>query len=173
MPRDYRKLKVFSLADELVADVYVASRRFPPEERIGLQAQLRRSALAVPSNIIIGCERSSDSEYVHYSGAALASASETRYLLRIANRLGYLADETFREIEDRYDRLAGGLFKLIRAARDGDGGDRDTKKRRARNGDARDRSSATSSRRSGWDRREHRDGERDRDGDRERDPDDL
>ncbi len=121
MPRDFRKLKVFGLADELVADVYVASRRFPPEERIGLQAELRRAAVAVPSNIVIGCERSSDSEYVHYSGVALSSASETRYLLRLANRLGYLADETFGEIESRYGRLVGGLHKLIQASRDGGG----------------------------------------------------
>ncbi len=119
MARDYRKLKVFALADELVADVYVASRRFPPEERIGLQAQLRRAAVAVPSNIVIGCERSSESEYVHYSGVALSSASETRYLLSLANRLGYLADEAFGEIEQRYGRLAGGLNKLINATRDG------------------------------------------------------
>jgi four helix bundle protein len=122
MARDFRKLKVFALADELVADVYVASRRFPPEERIGLQAQLRRAAVAVPSNIVVGCERSSDSEYVHFSGAALANASEARYLLRLANRLGYLADESFREIEERYGRLVGGLHKLIQATRDGDGG---------------------------------------------------
>ncbi len=120
MARDFRKLKVFALADELVTEVYVASRRFPPEERIGLQAQLRRSAVAVPSNIVIGCERSSESEYVHYSGVALSCASETRYLLGLSNRLGYLADETFGEIEQRYGRLIGGLNKLIMATRDGD-----------------------------------------------------
>lgn len=119
MARDYRKLKVFAMADELVADVYVASRRFPPEERIGLQAQLRRAAVAVPSNIVIGCERSSESEYMHFSGVALSSASEARYLLSLANRLGYLADEAFGEIEKRYGRLVGGLNKLINATRDG------------------------------------------------------
>ncbi len=119
MARDYRKLKVFAMADELVADVYVASRRFPPEERIGLQAQLRRAAVAVPSNIVIGCERSSESEYMHFSGVALSSASEARYLLSLANRLGYLADEAFGEIEKRYGRLVGGLNKLISATRDG------------------------------------------------------
>jgi four helix bundle protein len=120
MARDYRKLKVFALADELVADVYVATRRFPPEERIGLQAQVRQAAVAVPCSIVIGCERSSESEYVHFSGVALSRASEARYLLGVANRLGYLADDEFRQIEERYGRLAGGLYKLIAAARDGD-----------------------------------------------------
>lgn len=119
MARDYRKLKVFALADELVADVYVATRRFPPEERIGLQAQVRQAAVAVPCSIVIGCERASESEYLHFGGVALSRASEARYLLGVANRLGYLADEEFRPIEERYGRLAGGLYKLITAARDG------------------------------------------------------
>ncbi len=119
MARDYRKLKVFALADDLVGDVYEATRRFPPEERIGLQAQLRHSAVAVPSNIVVGTERSSDSESAHYHGIALSSAAEARYLLRLAARLGYLPEERSREIEDRYDKLVGGLKKLIVAVREG------------------------------------------------------
>lgn len=122
--RDYRKLNVFTLADELVADVYVATRRFPPEERIGLQAQLRKAAVAVPSSIVVGCERASESEYIHYTGVALSSASEARYLLSVASRLGYLAEEGCRELEERYGRLIGGLYKLIQATREGKRGDK-------------------------------------------------
>ncbi len=130
MARDYRKLKVFSLADELVSEVYVATRRFPPEERIGLQAQVRKAAVAVPSSIIAGCERSSESEYVHYSAVAMASASETRYLLQLASRLGYLAEESCRDLEERYSRLIGGLYKLIQAVRDRESGDGSRRTRR-------------------------------------------
>lgn len=138
MARDYRKLKVFALADELVADVYVATRRFPPEERIGLQAQVRQAAVGVPCSIVTGCERASESEYLHFAGVALSRASETRYLLGVANRLGYLADDSFREIEERYGRLTGGLYKLMTAARDGERGGNGDKPRRPRddgNGD--------------------------------------
>lgn len=134
MARDYRKLKVFALADELVADVYVATRRFPPEERIGLQSQLRQAAVAVPTSIVTGCERSSESEYLHFAGVALARAAETRYLLGVANRLGYLAEDAFRGIEERYSRLSGGLYKLISTARDGERPSGDGGRRRENNG---------------------------------------
>lgn len=134
--RDYRKLNVFTLADELVADVYVATRRFPPEERIGLQAQLRKAAVMVPASIVVGCERASESEYIHYSGVALASASEARYLLSVASRLGYLAEEGVRELEERYGRLVGGLNKLIRATREGKRSDKGDGQRRYERRDA-------------------------------------
>lgn len=143
--RDYKKLNVFTLADELVADVYVATRRFPPEERIGLQAQLRKAAVAVPASIVVGCERASESEYIHYSGVALSSASEARYLLSVANRLGYLADDAFREMEERYGRLVGGLYKLIQATRDGKRGEKGGGQRKF---DRRDSNSQTRSQQS-------------------------
>lgn len=128
-------MKVFALADELVADVYVATRRFPPEERIGLQSQLRQAAVAVPTSIVTGCERNSESEYLHYAGVALSRAAETRYLLSVANRLGYLAEDAHREIEERYGRLAGGLYKLISAARgDANGGEDSGRRARADEG---------------------------------------
>jgi hypothetical protein len=55
MSRDFRKLRVFQLADDLLLRVYRISSEFPAVERYSLQAQLRRAALSTSANIVDCC----------------------------------------------------------------------------------------------------------------------
>lgn len=116
MSRDHRKLKVFAMADKLVVDVYQRTGGFPVEERYGLQAQTRRAAISVPTNIVEGCARRTTREYVQFLAVALGSASEIRYLLDVALRLGFLCRADYDVLEPRYDetvRVLQGLIKSL------------------------------------------------------------
>jgi four helix bundle protein len=112
--RDFKKLRVFLLADALVLDVYQATSSFPVEERYGLQSQLRRASLSVPCNIVEGSARSSNPDYGRFLRIACGSATESRYLLTVAGRLGYLPSERRCALESRFDELVKGLEALCK-----------------------------------------------------------
>lgn len=92
--RDHRKLRAFELADELVLSVYRATKHFPKEELFGLTSQLRRASVSIASNIVEGCARTSQADYVRFLDTAYASAREVEYQLSIAARLGYVEPAT-------------------------------------------------------------------------------
>ena len=119
MGRDHRKLKVFQLADELVLEVYAATSRFPPEERYGLQAQIRRAAVSVAANLVEGSARRTTKDYTHFVVTSLGSASEVRYLVSVARRLVLLPEPGASTLESRYDELVRGLQGLVSALEKG------------------------------------------------------
>ena len=88
--RDHQKLRAFQLADELVLATYRSTVVFPDEEKFGLTSQMRRAAVSIPSNIVEGCAKSSQAEYVRYLEIAYGSARELEYQISVVQRLGYL-----------------------------------------------------------------------------------
>ncbi len=106
------------LADDLVVKVYQTTRKLPNGERYGLQSQIRRAAVSVPTNIVEGCARQSTKDYLRFLTMAMASASEVRYLLNLAARLGFLSSTECEGLESRYDELIRSLQRLISALHD-------------------------------------------------------
>ena len=97
MSRDYAHLRVFRSADDAVAAVYNLTRDLPVEERFGLQAQIRRAAISVATNIVEGAARRSDRDYQRFLEIALGSACEVRYLLSLSARLSLLPESSCTE----------------------------------------------------------------------------
>jgi len=59
--RDHTELRAFELADEVAILVYRVTAKFPKEESYGLTSQMRRAAISIPSNIVEGCARDTQS----------------------------------------------------------------------------------------------------------------
>lgn len=111
--RDYKNIKAYQFADNLVVEVYKATKDFPREELYGLISQLRRAAVSIPTNIAEGASRQHKRDYLHFLYIARGSIAETEYLIHLSNRLGYLSDEKFKEIEIFKQEAAKTLFGLI------------------------------------------------------------
>jgi four helix bundle protein len=69
--------------------------------------------VSVPTNIVEGCTRRSEREYIQFLSIALGSASELRYLVGLSNRLGMLSDEDFEALEPRCREVVRSLQALI------------------------------------------------------------
>ena len=115
--RDHTKLRAFVLADQLALSVYELTRTFPSDERYGLTSQLRRAAVSAASNIVEGCARSSQADYLRFLDIAYGSAREVSYQLSLAARLGLSTErpiDSTAAIADETCRVLNGLIRSLR-----------------------------------------------------------
>jgi four helix bundle protein len=118
--KDFRDLQVWQNAHQLVLGVYSASQTFPREELYGLTSQVRRAAVSVPCNLAEGCGRNSDGELARFAEIAMESASETEYLLLLANDLKILDSSIYRDLDTRtveVKRMLASLIRKVKAER--------------------------------------------------------
>ena len=116
--RDHRKLRAFELADRLALEVYRHTRGFPRDEPFGLTAQIRKAAVSAPSNIVEGCARSSEADYLRFLDIACASTREVEYHFSLAARLGYLEAGPCEELSAlavETGKVRAGLIRSLRA----------------------------------------------------------
>ena len=102
---DFKKLRAWEAADDLVVAVYQATNSFPADERYGLRSQLRRAAVSVPSNIAEGAGRNSNPEFRRFIQIALGSANEVAYQVHLAGRLGYIEPELVLELGSKTESV--------------------------------------------------------------------
>src|SRR5204862_8155456 len=87
--RSYRDLEVWQRAMDLAVECCTAARTFPLDDRYGLTAQAKRSAVSVPSNIAEGRGRMGDRGLLSHLSIAEGRLTEVETQLPIAKRLGY------------------------------------------------------------------------------------
>lgn len=115
--RAHYNLEAWKVSRELVKVVYKLTQSFPREEIFGLAAQIRRSAVSIPSNIAEGAARTGGKEFLQFLNIARGSLSELETQLLIATDLGYIKDtDPVFGLVDRVSRLITGLHKSVRSS---------------------------------------------------------
>lgn len=118
--QDYRKLKVWKKSHELTLALYQATQSFPQNEVYGLTSQMRRCSSSIPSNIVEGCGRGSNPDFLRFLYVALGSANELEYQLLLAHDLGYIADPLHIELSAgalEVKRMLSALIVTLKASK--------------------------------------------------------
>lgn len=115
--RNYRDLDVYQNAMEAAMMIFEMTKSFPPEEKYSMVDQMRRSSRSVCANI---GEAWRKRRYVAHFASKLsdseAEAEENRVWLDLALRCRYIAQATFNDLDNRYDKILGQLVKMINSA---------------------------------------------------------
>ncbi len=114
----YQELVAWQKAMQLVTAVYGETREWPREEQYGLTSQIRRAAVAIPSNLAEGHGRSGRREFVHHVSIAYGSLCEVETQILIAKQLGYtdaIATANLLACVADVRRLTSGLLRSLQS----------------------------------------------------------
>jgi four helix bundle protein len=102
---------------DLAESVYLITENFPKSETYGLQSQIRRAAVSIPSNIAEGKGRGSDRDLTNFLCYARGSCHELETQFLLAQRLRYLSNDELAKVPAQCDEIGRMINGLIRAFR--------------------------------------------------------
>jgi four helix bundle protein len=108
--KDHKDLDVWKHSMLLAEQIYGVTKVFPLDEKFGLVAQMKRSAVSVPSNIAEGAVRKGKKEFIQFLYIAMCSLLETQ--LYLSYRLQFM--DSIDELITLIDKIKQLLFGLIR-----------------------------------------------------------
>ena len=84
---NYKELKVWQKAMDVVEGTYQVQANLPTEERFNFKSQITRSALSIPRNIAEGAGRATPGEFKRFPDIATGSSFELETQLLLIERL--------------------------------------------------------------------------------------
>lgn len=105
----YQELTVWQKAMQLVRDIYTLTEKFPKSEIFGLTAQMRRSAVSIPSNIAEGSKRGSRKDYRNFLMNAFGSGAELETQLEISRQLNFGSEEK----RQRAEKILNEVMRML------------------------------------------------------------
>lgn len=98
----------------MAVDIYNFTKKFPPQEQLGLTNQMRRAAVSISSNLAEGFARKGKKEKIQFYYAALGSNTELQNQIMIAEEIGYLDRNLAKSLLEHSEMIGKLLSGLIR-----------------------------------------------------------
>ena len=114
----FTDLEAWKEARIIVKMVYEITLNFPKEEIYGLQSQIKRCVISIPSNIAEGCGRSHPKDTVRFFYIARGSAYELETQLYLSYDLNFIDEITLNILLEKLTKirvLLAGLIKYQKA----------------------------------------------------------
>jgi four helix bundle protein len=116
--RDYKKYDVWVKAHELTLFIYKnVTTSLPKNEEYALSSQIRRASCSIPLNIVEGCGRSTEKDFVRFLDIALGSVHELEYALLLVRDLGFVSNDNHLVVNEKLNEVKAKLIKLIKLIR--------------------------------------------------------
>ncbi|KKU20072.1 MAG: S23 ribosomal protein [Candidatus Saccharibacteria bacterium GW2011_GWA2_46_10] len=109
----YHDLIVWQKATELAKETYLLVENFPKSELYALTAQIKRSAVSIPSNIAEGRRRNTRKDYCHFLTYAFGSGGELESQIELVKRLPFGEHLNFTKVDDLLNQVMRMLNKMI------------------------------------------------------------
>ncbi|HEV8658636.1 MAG TPA: four helix bundle protein [Thermoanaerobaculia bacterium] len=113
MAKTLHDLVAYTRALDLIVDVYAVTASFPKDERFGLVAQLRRSAVGIAAQIAEGEGRLTNGERRQFLSQARGSLFEVEAEAEVASRLGFLSAADAQRISSGIKKTGKALIGFI------------------------------------------------------------
>ena len=111
--KSYKELIVWQKSIKLVKEIFILTNKFPKSELYGLISQMRRAAVAIPSNIAEGYGRKSSKEYAQFYSIAYGSALELETQIIISKELSFTLPENFGKVDALLEEVSRMLNSMI------------------------------------------------------------
>ena len=92
MQHNFKELKIWQKAMNLVILTYKNTAMLPDEERFGIIQQMKRATVSIPSNIAEGSGRGSSKDFDRFLNMAVGSLYELETQYLICEELKFLTD---------------------------------------------------------------------------------
>lgn len=113
--KSYKELEIWKKGIGIVNRIYEITKGFPKEELYGLVAQMRRSAVSIPSNIAEGFVRWHNKEHRQFLYVALGSCAELETQIIVSFKQSYISQKIYDELLEFIDHESRMIMNMIKS----------------------------------------------------------